>query len=158
MSLRSGWVVLLFLCFGGVWVSCQNNRVYEGSKAISSEGWRMDDSAEFVIDVTDTVSAHNIIFNVRNTNSYRYANLYIFLDSYYPNFRHTRDTLHFLLADQQGNWIGDRAGEIVDNRFMFREKVRFPKAGQYRFVMSHGMYDETLPEIVDVGVTVEKAQ
>lgn len=152
----NGWlsvtlVVILFLTS-----SCDQNVVYEKNYTLENLTWTLEDRKEFNFEISDTNQLYNLYLNLRNSKSYRYSNLYIFLKTKYPSGKLTKDTLQFYLADPTGRWLGKSAGDLVSHQIMFSRKMRFPEAGAYSIQLEQGMRDSSLGDISDVGLRVEK--
>ncbi len=150
---------MLLIAAVTAWLSaCQPAVMYQNQQAVSSDGWHYTDSVLFEVNINDTVSLHEMYLDIRNTTDYAYSNLFVFLDIIFPDGRILRDTLECILADKHGQWTGRGFGAIRTNRFLFRDDVWFPAAGTYAFIMTHGMRDESLTGIADVGLRIEKKQ
>lgn len=137
-------------------VACDSNRVYESNQALTNEMWAADTPLRFTVSISDTTSQHALLFNVRNSGHYKYSNLYVFLNTEYPDNRVEQDTLEFILAAPDGKWMGSGLGDIFDNQILFARHVRFPTAGEYTFEFTHGMRQEELPNLLDVGLRIER--
>lgn len=68
-----------------------------------------------------------------------------------------RDTVELTLADPSGKWLGSGMGDIWDNRVLFKQQFRFPEKGTYIFTLEQAMRIDPLPQIMDVGIRIEKA-
>lgn len=110
------------------------------------------------VEITDTVSLHNIYFNIRNAGGYQFSNLYLFLTTITPKGEEARDTVELTLADDRGKWLGDGSGDIWDNRILFKRKFRFPESGLYHFGLQQAMRVNPLPQIMDAGMRIEKVE
>jgi gliding motility-associated lipoprotein GldH len=95
---------------------------------------------------------------VRNADGYPYGNLYLFVHSTFPDGRKITDTLECTLADANGKWLGDGAGDIYDNQILFKRNVRFRQSGTYIFELEQAMRLEKLPLLMDVGIRIERAK
>ncbi|MBD79682.1 MAG: hypothetical protein CL840_12255 [Crocinitomicaceae bacterium] len=148
----------LFLTISSIilFTSCDTNVVFEKNVAMEDFVWNTDSVVEFEVDIQDTVNLHNMYFNLRNRKSYDFANLYVYYRSTLPNGTKDLDTLHFILAKVSGHWIGESAGELVNNQILFKRNFRFPMAGKYTFVMEQGMRNRALEGISDVGLRIER--
>lgn len=151
MKKVSGIFILLLL----ILTSCDGNRVYEENYAVGENGWALDDIKTFEIPITDTISPIKLMVNLRTTIDYPYSNIYLFIESDYPTGYHKLDTIELILAKPDGEWYGENSGTVVENQFVIAENGRFAKAGTYIFKLQHAMKDETLSEILDVGMRVE---
>jgi gliding motility-associated lipoprotein GldH len=150
--------VYLFI-IGGLFIllsSCDSKRVYEQNVDIPENIWDKDKPVYFDVPITDTVSLHNVYINIRNASGYGYSNIYLFLDTKYPNNTISRDTIECVLADPSGKWLGDGSGDIWDNQILFKKNVRFRQTGTYKFRYEQAMRMPKLPMIMDVGLRIEK--
>lgn len=136
--------------------SCDPDRVFEENRNMEDYIWKADQKAVFNVNITDSITPHNLFINVRNTDNYKYSNIYLFVTTAFPGGQVARDTLECILADDQGHWLGDGLGDIWDNRIFFKKNVRFPSKGTYTITLEHAMRTEELKDIMDVGVRVEK--
>ncbi|MEE4198017.1 MAG: gliding motility lipoprotein GldH [Bacteroidales bacterium] len=147
-------LLLLFLVF--FFFSCDHNRVYEKNKEIPGLKWKVTDTVRFEIPIQDTISPHNIYFNVRHSSQYSMQNLYVFIHTQAPNGVSLTDTFECYLADERGRWTGSGWGDLYDNQFIYKKNIRFPASGIYTFECIHGMRTETLQHVSDVGFRIEK--
>ena len=143
---------LVFLGFG----SCDKSRVYEDNIEIDKGVWDQNKKMVFSIPVDDTLSWHNIYINVRNSGSYPFSNLFLFVNTQSPRGPIESDTVECKLADETGKWLGDGIGDLYDNQILFKQKVRFPVKGIYKIQLEQAMRINPLPAVVDIGVRVEK--
>ena len=145
--------------------SCNSNTVYSEYEGIAlSDGWAVKDTKKFNVDITDTQSLNDVFVHVRNADSYPYRNLFIFLHTTTPDGKKSTDTLECMLANEKGEWLGSGAGDLWDNKILFKKNVRFPVAGKYVFEYEQAMrygnenFVDPLPLIIDVGLSREKIE
>jgi len=145
--------------------ACNKNVAYSSFERIDENtGWDKNKQLKFTTEFTDTNQLYDVYINVRNAENYPYRNLFMFLHTTYPAGNIITDTLECILADEQGHWLGKGMGDLYDNAILFKKNVRFAQAGKYTFAFEQAMrYGEKneinpLPLIMDVGITVEKAQ
>lgn len=139
-----------------LFISCDQKRVYEKNVKISDGIWDIDEKISFDVDIKDTVSLHNFYINIRNTGAYPYSNIFLFVNTEFPDGGRSRDTVECFLADINGKWLGDGSGDIWDNQILFKRGVIFPRMGIYKFEYEHAMRVEQLPFIMDAGLRIEK--
>ncbi|MFA9390592.1 MAG: gliding motility lipoprotein GldH [Prolixibacteraceae bacterium] len=143
---------------GLVLFACDTKRVFEDFYTTKSEGWNKDSVANFTVAITDTKVDYNLLINCRNLENYPYSNLWLFVDIISPDSMAVRDTLEYQLAYPNGKWTGRGTGGVYENQFTFRSKVFFPDTGNYQFIIQHGMRDETLKGLKDIGIRIEKTK
>ncbi|MEO6883618.1 MAG: gliding motility lipoprotein GldH [Bacteroidia bacterium] len=138
--------------------SCDKNRVFEQNQKIPDDTWDAKNVLKFQVNITDTVTPTNFYVNIRNTDNYPYRNIFLFITTRFPDGGKATDTLECTLADQNGKWLGSGLGDIWDNQILFKKNVRFPHTGNYIFEYQQAMRAEQLPEIMDVGLRIEKTR
>jgi len=136
--------------------SCDPNRVFDEYTDIKNSVWKQKDIIKFNVEIEDTLTPHHFFINVRNTSNYRFSNLYIFLNTEYPNGKISRDTINCLLADDNGKWLGKGLGDIKDNQYLLKKGVRFRQKGTYSFGLEQAMRIDTLQGIKSMGIRIEK--
>lgn len=139
-----------------IMAGCGRQTVFQDSSAIPTEGWNANHLLHFEMSLSDTVPLHELYLLVRNTTDYPYSNLYLFLDIEFPDKHWIRDTLECMLVQRDGQWTGKGFGKIRSNQFLFRDDVWFPTPGSYRFRIQHGMRDDVLLGISDIGIRLDK--
>jgi len=145
---------ILVLCFAWVLNSCDSNRVYEENFSVENNVWNYEDVKTFSFDIMDTLSPLDLYVNIRTTSDYQYSNLYVYLYSEYPNGYSDKDTLEFILAEQDGKWLGESSGTVIENQILISRGGRFPYSGKYTFKIQHAMREKDLAEIIDIGFRV----
>jgi gliding motility-associated lipoprotein GldH len=151
-------VGIVFLFLASFFLSCNQNTIFEKNIKIPDYRWQIDNIVQLDVDIKDTVAPHNIYINVRNASGYQFSNLFLFLTTKTPNGETAQDTLEVTLADATGKWLGEGLGDIWDNRVLFKKNFRFPHAGAWHFELQQAMRVNPLPQIMDVGMRIEKAK
>ncbi len=150
--------VLVFCSLIFVSVSCDFARVYEQNTPVSDGIWVENAPQTFEVAITDKTKHYNLYFNLRNTNEYKYSNLYVISELKLPSKQVEKDTLQFILCDANGKWLGTNSGALVTHQILFQRNVLFPDTGTYRFTFNQAMRDASLQGITEVGLRVEKAE
>lgn len=148
-------IILLLLFVSLLWQSCDKNRFFEQNTELNNCQWYYEDDKEFKLSIDDTLSLFNFNLNVRNTNDYPYSNLYVFIETIFPDSALARDTVELQLANINGKWLGDGNGKYKYNSFVLRRAMRFVQMGDYVFKIQQGMREDTLIGISDMGVRLE---
>jgi len=145
------------LCFGFALTSCDDSILYEQRHRIDNSSWKSTDTLLFAFTVTDTVQAYDFGFNIRNTTSYPFQNLYLFLTAWYPDDTWSRDTAECILAAPDGQWYGKGNGKLRDSYFVFRKGVKFRRAGSYTVGVNQAMRVDNLEGVSDIGIRIVKS-
>jgi gliding motility-associated lipoprotein GldH len=111
----------------------------------------MDSVTHFDYTITDTQPAYRMLVYVRHTERYPYQNMWLFIgDSLH------RDTIEFYLADDRGQWLGDKHHGFIEMPVLIEENYHFPDTGRYEMTIQHGMRDTLLRGVTDIGFEILK--
>jgi gliding motility-associated lipoprotein GldH len=148
--------LLLFLLLMITAVSCDSKRVFEEHVALNKGVWNVKNQIRFTVEIPDLLTHYNMYLNVRNGTEYPYSNLFLFMNTTFPDGVISRDTIELTLADYDGRWLGTGMGSIKFSRFLFQKDVRFKQTGTYHFMLEQAMRVRELNGIHDIGLRIEK--
>jgi gliding motility-associated lipoprotein GldH len=148
---------VLLCCITAVFYSCNKGVMYQKYISIPDNTWVANKPVTFTVPVDDTINYYNVYVNIRQANDYDFGNIYLFIDITAPGNRTERDTMDCILADNSGRWLGQGLGDIWDNKLWFKRHTRF-HSGEYKFTYTQAMRVDTLEQIMDVGLRIEKEQ
>ncbi|SEK71760.1 protein involved in gliding motility GldH [Aquimarina amphilecti] len=156
------FLTLLFLFV--VLSSCDDIRVFDEYKTVSSS-WEKDEKITFDLPVLDSLEQYNLFINLRNTNDYRYSNLFLISEMEFPNGKIVTDTLEYDMAASNGEWLGTGFSDVKENKLWYKENVNFVEKGVYKITLQHAMRKNgetfginSLEGITDIGFRIEFAQ
>lgn len=135
---------------------CAEPPLVAESADVPLSGWSSESPRAFHWDVQDTLSQHDLLLDVRHASTYPYSNVYLFLTYRFPNGKSRVDTVECTLADDMGRWRGSGFGDLVDQRFMLQTGIRFPLRGRYGLEVTHGMRQDPLEGMANVGLRLER--
>ena len=130
--------------------ACDHSIVISEFRSLPLSGWDKDSLLTFTYEIEDTLSSYDIILYLRHTNSYPYQNIWLFVED------EGKDTIEFYLADQRGRWLGNGYSDVCEMPVLYKQERRYDHAGQYDFLITHGMRDEILTGVSDVGIKIIK--
>ena len=131
--------------------SCESNSVFEGNQPVNPQGWKAFDPVHFEFETNDTIKLHNFYLNVRNREDYAYSTLFFFVEMEFPNGKKSVDTVECLLANEQGQWLGEPTANIFSHEFLYQRAKKFPLGGRYKVDIRQGMRPDELEGLTDVG-------
>ena len=144
--------------FALIVVSCDSNRVYDKFKDIKDGAWFRKENVKFDVQINDTASYNIVYINTRNSGDYKFSNLYLFINTIYPDRKMSRDTVDCLLADDKGKWLGKGLGDLKDCKYLLKKGVRFHQQGIYTFEVEQAMRVDKLEGIESIGIRIEKME
>lgn len=150
VMLRSIVVFILFLSLS----SCQNGDEKILVNDIENH-WKKNDAQTFDFEVKDAQNQKNLIFVVRNNNDYPYSNLRLIAKIEHNKKNISTDTLNFVLAKPNGEWIGTGFGDTKEILFQYKLNYKFPQNGSYSVKVVHAMRRNVLPGIEDIGIKIQ---
>lgn len=144
-------------------VSCETNTVFSEVRALDGH-WGADEVIEFKLPELDSLATYNLFINVRNSNQYKYNNLFLIVSMNFPHGKTITDTLEYRMANPDGTWLGQGIGELKDNKLWYKERVKFIEDGTYTVDIMQAMRNNgevegvsKLEGITDVGFSIENA-
>lgn len=142
----------------GCW-SCSDQTVFKANVDFPDNKWYIKSTPSFSFEIDDPSAAYNLYYNVRNGLSYPYYNLYVTRYLYDANGKLISSKLdELLLADAaSGRPLGSGLGDIFDHKILALKQYKFPQKGKYTFKIAQYMRQNPLPEVVSVGLSIEKA-
>ncbi|MFW6096330.1 MAG: gliding motility lipoprotein GldH [Bacteroidota bacterium] len=154
---ETSWLIVAIV-FLSLMYSCNPNRIYNESTDLKNAKWDSSNILTYRVNIEDTVNAYNIFFYVRHTSEYQYQNLYLFVETTSPEGFRVRDTVDLLLANDRGAWHGKGWGNIFEYSAPYKQYIRFPKSGTYTIDVQQAMRTNSLKNIKDFGINIEKAK
>lgn len=143
-------------------ISCDSKSVYDEYKSVPKV-WNKSEIVDFNIKAPDSTSAFNLFVNLRNTNDYKYSNLFLIVEMNFPHGKILRDTLEYKMTKPNGAFLGTGFGSVKENKFWYKEGVVFNESGEYVVNIQHAMRAngevngiENLEGITDIGFRIEK--
>ncbi len=136
-------------------VSCDQSMYYENNETIKNDEWFINHVLKNEIIINDTMDVFNMFVHIRNSVDYGYSNIFLFVNTTFPNGQMSKDTLECLLAEQSGKWFGKGKGKYRDSKILFKPHVRFPMQGTYVIEIQQAMREDPLKGISNVGISLE---
>ena len=166
MQKRTSWLLLMLVCLFVV-TSCDSEAVYDEYRSVPNK-WHKDSVASFNFKAPDTIENYNLYVNLRNTNDYKFSNLFLIVELNYPNGKAVKDTLEYKMAAPSGELLGTGFSDIKENKLWYRgykTPFKFSETGDYNVNIQHAMRQNgdvngvvNLEGITDIGFRVEHAQ
>ena len=152
------YLVILLLAGMGL-AACSKVDVFEKNTSIPGYQWQYSLQPVFDFNISDTASLYNLYVVLRHTDAYHYNNIWLNIGTQLP-----ADTMRYQRFDLQlgtdaGGWEGTGMDDIWELRKpITKGPFKFNKPGNYKFSIAQAMRENPLPEIMSVGVRVEKVK
>lgn len=132
----------------------------DDAKMVRIDGkWKPETIQKIDFKIDDSQNPKNIIFVVRNNNEYPYSNIRFIVDFSDLKTKKTEtDTLNYVLAQPNGEWLGKGFGETKEILFQYKTDYKFPENGAYQIAIKQAMRNNALPGIEDIGIKIENSK
>jgi gliding motility-associated lipoprotein GldH len=143
-----------------LYAACLPAPHYQKNEAIPNNAWDYNLRPKFTFDITDSTAVYQPYFIIRHTQAYPYNNIWMWLYIKTPGDTvATKARINIVLAEPTGRWLGRGMGEIYEQRMPISlgDSVNLSKPGTYTIEMEQNMRINPLPDVLHVGLRVEKA-
>lgn len=145
-------------------MSCTSKDVVFNESRSLDETWGAEETVGFHLPELDSLKHYNLFVTLRNTNNYKFNNIFLIVTMDFPHGKSVVDTLEYRMANPDGTWMGQGIGTIKESKLWYKEDVRFFEEGEYSVRITHAMRNngevegvKNLEGITDVGFTVEES-
>ena len=118
--------------------------------------WDKKTQQKFDFKIDDAQNPKNIIIVVRNNNDYPYSNIRFIVNATDAQTKKKSvDTLNYVLAKPNGEWIGKGFGDTKETLFQYKLNYKFPKNGDYSIGIIQAKRADRLKRSEDMGLKIE---
>lgn len=147
-------IIIAALLLAVTAVACDRSIHYSENYRLDEGKWSMFDPAKYSCTIDDTVKTYNIELSLRTSTAYPYRNIYLFMVTTFPSGNVVTDTIHTMVTDERGKWLGKGTGDLRELTIPYKSNVYFPESGEYHFRVIHGMRDTLLQGVYDMGMKI----
>lgn len=156
----------------GFWLlvlsSCTTIDLYEKVVPIPKHQWQSSFKPQFTFEIKDTTVPYQLFVLLRHNNQYKYNNIWVNLWAKAAADTMQKLGLELPLANKEG-WLGTGMDDLFEHRVRVGADVqRFPfvkpgadgfyftRPGLYTFTLEQIMREDPLPQVMNVGLRLEK--
>lgn len=137
--------------------ACGPRIIYEETISFEPDGWDQDDPALFGMNYSDTSKIVDVGMTFVHDDTYPFSNIWLFLEVNGPQGTLQIDTLEFLLAETDGQWLGKRSGKHLEVAALYQYGVKFSEAGNWSFKITQGMRHPRLEGIQKISFWIQES-
>ncbi len=145
--------VFLLAC-GMLCFSCGSSYDYEAHYPLKGEAWNMEDQPAFVFEIKDTSTPYAFKLNFRYTDLFPYQDIFLFLQTTFPDGSCSQDTLHCFLFEADGKPLGK--GQRIKELEVNYSLLRFPMPGKYAMRFTQGLRTDKVKGVASFGMALKK--
>ena len=138
---------------------CLPSPYFQKEEAVPQNAWSYSFKPKYSIDIKDTLAHYQAYFLIQHTQAYPYNNLWVWVYVKAPNDSIAKKMrINVPLAEATGKWLGRGMGEIYEQRMPIDlgDSIKFDRSGTYEISLEQNMRINPLPEIMHVGLRLEK--
>lgn len=135
-----------------LFASCQQGAFYEENTVIPDQKWDYDFTPKFTVHIPENQKPFDLYLNLRHSAFYPYANIYVLLRKKGAGFQDSSIRYEIKLAELDGKWTGNSAGNLYEHAQLIQENFTFPDTGKYVFTLEQNMRDNPLIGVNDIGI------
>jgi gliding motility-associated lipoprotein GldH len=148
--------ILKITIFGLLFSCSDENIIFNDYVDVENTQLSFKDTIIFQTSISDTINPHNIFLQLRTSTDYKWSNMFVFSEIYFPNNKTRTDTFEVFLMDKNGNWNGNKSGIVANLNYSLYKNIKFPIRGDYEFKLIQAMRDTVLKEVISVGLKITK--
>ena len=151
---------LLFACSLQLF-SCDTIDLYEKVLPLPAHQWQTNFRPRFTFQIKDTTVPYQAFIILRHNNKYSYNNLWVNLYTKSPDGTVGKAQYELPLATNEKGWLGIGMDDLYEHRIALTpvdQNFYFKKPGTYIFTLEHVMRQDTLEQVMNVGLRIEKKQ
>lgn len=142
--------LLLLVAF---FYSCgKQSPVFTNSMELEKSVWGYEQDLNTEMEISDTIQLYDLTIDVVHSNEFDYQNLYLNIETTFPDGVVKTSSLSLQLADKSGNWIGNCNSDSCESSFNISENFKFRNLGKHRFKLQQFSRNEQLKGINKVSL------
>jgi gliding motility-associated lipoprotein GldH len=137
-------------------MSCNSNSIYnEFNSNFESNRWNSAEEVSFDFENKNDTEPVSIKLHIGHIYDFQFANVPMEVTVVSPNGSSETINLDVQFKDESGKDIADCTGDICDLFVPIKDKTTLIK-GKYKFVVKNKFSSPFLPNILGVGILIEK--
>ncbi|KAA6352220.1 hypothetical protein EZS27_000402 [termite gut metagenome] len=139
--------------------ACTNNVIYHSVQDVPRKGWSKNNAFFSNVQITDSIlTPYHLYVQIRYHNDYPYQNLLLFVShNLQDSSVIVTDTIKCTLTDKYERWTERGWGSLFQKTLNKKDfTVHYP--GTRTIKIFHGMQDEILTGINDIGIWIERIE
>jgi gliding motility-associated lipoprotein GldH len=148
---------ILLLLVAGLAISCSEKAgtLSETHKDFESNRWKATDVQTFEFEVPEIINSAKLKVKFSHVHEPQYANVPLEINIYSPDGQIEMFYANLRLQDAAGKSLSDCAGDVCDLSASVKENLNLEK-GKYKVTVSNKFPNAFLPNVLALGVSIEK--
>lgn len=151
--MRHGFEIALLLL---LLIACSTSTCFDKSEQIPNRSWEYENVLNFDINTIELGVQYDMYINLRHSKKYNYSNIFLKVHESQKGFIDTTQRVEIKLAELDGKWIGNSAGDLYEHQYLYKENIIFRDTSLYKVKIEQNMRQNPLLHISDVGIRLVK--
>lgn len=134
-------------------LACNTSPIYELGFTFENQQWSNEDIKSFSFTAPDTVSQFDLILDLEHSVDYRYENLYVELETIFPDKEAVTDQISIPLINKDGEWVG-RGNTVKHLRVYLQQALRFKQAGDHTIHIRQYSREQSLTGLHTISLAI----
>ncbi|MBL0084284.1 MAG: gliding motility lipoprotein GldH [Saprospiraceae bacterium] len=147
--------LILFILAVGL-SACHSDILFEEKINLPVVGWTVADSVKYQLAIEDTAQNYDMVLRVDALDSYRYQNLYVMINTLFPDGKLEKDVVSLEVSTSGGEWHGKCSSDHCAVPILIQENFRFPKKGNYTITVAQHSRLDTIKGIEALQLSIAK--
>lgn len=140
-------------------VSCNQNQVFsENNRDFPMNRWLKVDVQEFQPKIVDVASSYNLYLNFGHIYEFQFESIPVEVIVKSPSGTTEHFKVRLQVLDENKKDVGDCVGDICDLKHLVKEGMVFKEKGTYIISVQNRFNNSFVPNVLAVGVSIEKQQ
>jgi len=148
---------LIYILLLALLYSCNGPTIVHSDILDLGEQWSYDDTLVSSYEVKDTTQRYDLALRLNHNKDYDYQNLYLNVETMFPDGKKTSNPLSLDLANKMGTWLGKCGNNDCDITFSFQDNFRFKSLGKYQFTIGQFSREDQLRGISEIELILFEA-
>lgn len=149
---------LSLLCLLLFMVSCNKNQIYHKlDEDFPESRWQNKVVKRFEFEIEDSAPLYNFVLLFSHVSDYQFSSVPIKIRIESPSGKAENIAIDLKIKEDNGKDIADCAGDYCDLKYKFKSKERLEK-GRYKVYVGHSFPGPYLPNVIGVGLNVERSR
>jgi gliding motility-associated lipoprotein GldH len=138
--------------------SCNSVDICNQKQTITNNIWVRDQTADFDVEIKDSIQKYDVSIVVRHASHYPYANLVVELFMIFPTGEERVKEHSLMLRNPDGSFKGEGLGDIWDISIPIYKNHVFSTLGKYKFTIRNVMPVHETPGLMEIGLNIKKSK
>ncbi len=137
-------------------VACQDELIFDQNLPLPEREWHWKEKAHFQVEIADSTQWYSLYVNTRITGDYPYSNMWVLVEGISPAGDTSTARVELPLFSPEGAPLGLERGTVWEYHIPAIPQMDFTKSGTWLFTIEQNMRVNTLPGVLDIGLSLEK--